>query len=375
MQRTLGGIVLLALGATSCAEPGPVWDVGAQGYVGGVFATVVVYGLGVAGVLALAITMLVYALRWSRRANAADRAVAGACVLREGPIVLAGHVAPGSDPAVRVEIEQRAEEWRDDSGNWSHLWAEKQRRIRVRPFELVLTTGERVRVEPATDVCLADALDGVVRIDRTARLLVAELTPMEPVIAVGHLTRRPVPDGYRGTADRWVLVAPSSARDPMILSTEPLGERFRRRANGAFIAASLTLIGAVALHAASLGYHLRTLAGITVVGAYVSHRNWTTRDSEGDERHHHLLAVRLPNGAVHEERIGETARLSDAYVRWVPSQPWATSFGRTPEIVWLLVVAYLGLPLVMLVLLAWLTRASWYEGARQSSGGSGRVTL
>ncbi len=108
-----------------------------------------VYGLGTVVIALLLGAMLTSALRWARLARAADRSAHGRTRLREGPSVLVGRVGAGTEPAVRLEIHQQGHEEKGSSGNWIHRWVEKERRIRVRPFELALQV-TTTRVEGGT---------------------------------------------------------------------------------------------------------------------------------------------------------------------------------------------------------------------------------
>lgn len=373
-------VPLVALFAAGCVSDGPPYDISASGCFGGLPALIAVY-FGAATVLALVVWMTQRSIRFFHLANDADRPADRSAdrrssehpgELREGPTVLTGRVASEGEAAVRVEIELHGTEDQDSSGDWSHRWEEKERRVRVRPFELVLGSGERVRVEPVSEVYLADALDGVIQINRAARVLVAELSPGEAVIAVGDLERRPIADGYRGSSDRWVLVPPRRGRGPMMLSTEPLGARFRRRARGAAVAVFLAIIATCALHAGTLGYHLRVWRGETVVGAYVHTRRWTT-ESDDTTVHHRRLTVKLPDGSEHGEEIPSYGSVGAAYVRHVPSQPWATSFGRTATLHGAIMAGHVVLPFLLLLFFRWLTPNEWYEGRKQRSKGSGRL--
>ena len=159
----------------------------------------------------------------------------------------------------------------------------------------------------------------------------------------------------------------------MLLSTEPLGRRFRARANGAWLAMVLALGAFAGLHGLTLGYHLRVFRGETVVGRYVSSQTWTTTDDDGDPIHHRALSVRLPDGPVF---TGETSTLGpagDAYVRYVPSRPSASSFGRHPSLHVLLLAAHLLLPILCFAVFRWLTPKRWYEGRKQRTTGTGRL--
>lgn len=366
--------VLLSVAAflTGCAaDSDRVLDVTAAGSSQGLPVFVGVYGFGITLTLALFVVMAVYAFFSWRSARASDRSAREGGTLRKGPAVLRGYVASGGGPAVRVEISQGGREKRDDSGNWSHRWEEKGRRIEVRPFELVLLSGERVQVEPTGDVLLADALDGVIRVNRAARVLVAELVPDEALIAVGDLELRSRPDGYRGAVDGWTLVPPKRPGARMILSTEGLGTRFRRRARSALVAIFMSAVVACGVQALSVGYHLRVWAGTTVVARVVGNREWTTVDGDGDEVRHRSSTIRLPNGFLLTERVSHTLPHQDVYVRWVPAKSGASALGRTPSLHWGILGLNFGLPLLTVFLFRVLYPRRWWEGERQSSRGAG----
>jgi hypothetical protein len=341
-------------------------------------SALVVYGVGVVGYLVAFVLAVRGGARWSRRAKLADASVDPARPLVAGEAVLVGVVEawPDAGPAVVVEIEQHGSE-HESSGSWSHVWREIDRRMRVRPFYLRHASGERVLVEAGGEALLLDDLDGLVHLSSTSRVRTAELTPGETVIATGVLERGlrvGAPgggSGYRDGAMGWVL-RPAS-REQMVLSTEPLGVRFRKRAQRSAVVALATSIVFCGVHALLLGYHLRVWRGETVVGTVVERLHWTTRDDEGGEHAHYLVSAETPGGVVTDhvytagfERVAPRGHVA---VRAVPSAPWASSLGATPTAhsVALLLVLIGGVIVLVTGRLA--VPRGWYESKVTDRGG------
>jgi hypothetical protein len=165
--------------------------------------------------------LLVCAALWGWLA-ARRRAHAGAA--------LVGTVEDGdATPAIAITIEQRGREWNGRYG-WQHEWREVKREVRVRPFWVRRADGEAVLVEPDEGVFLVDKLDGIEQLDYAVRIRRATLTHGEPVHIVGTLieNRDPEAGAYRGGGARFRLLPPRGGR--MMVSTEPLDARHRRRA-------------------------------------------------------------------------------------------------------------------------------------------------
>ena len=210
------------------------WQFVSEGHLGVGLSSFCVDVLGTCGLLAVA----AYALsRWLRERRAAARADASFnpdVGLVPGRAIVLGTVEreQGANVAVRVELEMEGTE-HESSGSWSFKWTEKDRRVRVHPFYLRHASGARIRVEPDDNVMLVDAMDGVVKVNLTKRLRVAELMPDEKVFAIGELKYAQDPEaqtrGYRGRAEGYLLVPPRRGR--MLLASEPLGARFARRAS------------------------------------------------------------------------------------------------------------------------------------------------
>lgn len=237
--------------------------------VSGTAADIIVLALHVALPLLLASVALVRARRSAARGALADASsrstseplVAGVGVVAHGVVEL----APDVKEAMTVSIMQEGKEQRSKKGERvvSHTWTEVSRKTAVAPFVLVDDRGQKIRVEPNEEALLVDRLDHTtVHGKRPARRTRhARIVDGERVWVVGDLISvgRSDAGAYRDAPAELVLRAPPSGR--MLLSTEPLGERFRaesathRFAGKAFVALAL-LLGLL-----DLGYHACRWAG------------------------------------------------------------------------------------------------------------------
>lgn len=143
-------------------------DLEAAGHLDRFVGGPAVYLATLAGFTAL-LVLIVSAVRWRVRARRAAATVRDDAALAPGHVGVRGVVEhlPGAPGAVRLEIAQEGDEW-ESSGAWVHSWTEKNRRMLVHPFLIRLASGARVLVHPDQHAFLADALDGVVRINRVA---------------------------------------------------------------------------------------------------------------------------------------------------------------------------------------------------------------
>ncbi|MCC6521941.1 MAG: hypothetical protein IT373_04710 [Polyangiaceae bacterium] len=229
---------------------------------------------------------LVGALRRARRhgrtARSEERSFDPEAMLVAGDVVVTGRVeyAEGAELAVRVEVVQSGTE-SESSGSWSHSWTERARRVRVHPFYLRLASGERVRVEPADDALLVDALDGMVLVNRTERIRTAELSPGEQVFVRGTLGRGADPEGERYRSGR-ALVLRATPGHRMLVSSEPLGARFRKRQRTYRRWAVAALVCLCAVQASFFSFHALAFGGRTVPGTVEARRAIERTDSEGD---------------------------------------------------------------------------------------------
>lgn len=263
-----------------------------------IWSTLIAYGVG--GIIV--VMMVISLVRWLK--SSLDAAIARAAhqadgELHEGPVIVAGKVehARGKRTAVKVEITQTGTE-SESSGVWSHRWTEVDRRVRVKPFYLRRATGERIRVQPTEDVFLVDEMDGCILVNAIRRTRTVELVSGESVIAKGVLSRAIDPEGGpvgdRQSAMGWLLQR--SPREPILLSTEPLEQRFVRQRRFHF----RWLVGfGVALIVTQLvlfQFHRRQFAGETVEAEVVVKRHYVTTDGDGDDEHNYEVTAQLPWG-------------------------------------------------------------------------------
>jgi hypothetical protein len=213
-----------------------------SGHWGGIVSMILV-GSAVAIYVFVVLSATLSALRWWSRARRAERSFREDAELAPGEVVVHGRVeyAPDEQAAVRVEIDQEGSE-QESSGSWTTVWLERERRVEARPFYLRHASGKRIRVEPTRAVELVDDMDGVIRVDLTKRTRTAELVPGEEVFVHGRLGLDT--DRRHGAGGPELVIRPSEF-GRLLLSTEPLGDRFRRpmRKERSFaLGASLALV-------------------------------------------------------------------------------------------------------------------------------------
>lgn len=242
--------------------------------------------LGLLGLIGFAIALR---FRFAAAAKRADNATKTEASLVPGDAALFGQVelAQNDTVAVRVEVEQEAREFLNAAGD-AHEWVETGRRTIANPFYLKLRSGERVRIEPPSDVHVVDQLSGVSKADRTHRVRYTDLSPGEWVHVVGTLVKGPDPearlgDGYRARQEGLVMRA--STNGGMFLSTEPLGKRWDERATfyeGCVVA--LFLIG-FAFHFYFMEWHVRRYWG-KAIDVEVRHTEQVvSTDPQNGDRH------------------------------------------------------------------------------------------
>lgn len=250
-------------------------------------------------VLTLALTLM----SWHRqRAKAARDSVRSDRFLAPGPTVLTGTVATidGAPHAIRVQIVQHGDE-RSNKGNWTTTWSEIERAVDARPFHLVFSTGQRILVEPGSDVFLVDALDQHTRNSHTTRTLAAELSPGERATVSGVLSWASAPGGqptgYRSSSSR-SFVLRRSALERMLISSEPLEERYLRRASVHRRVAVITAVVWIAFHLLAFGrYDLLSWRGDVVQATVVNTPTWNTSSKHGPVKHYGIEATyRTPDG-------------------------------------------------------------------------------
>jgi hypothetical protein len=273
-----------------------------------VLSSVLIDGVGTAGFACMLVVALVRRRSKLRQGREADACVRNDTRLEPGSTVLQGTVerAEAATTTVRVEVDQVGEE-SESSGTWSHKWTEKDRRVIVEPFYMRLANGQRIRVEPNAEVCLVDAMDGMIRVDLMRRTRYAELTPGERVYAAGMLVQAPDPEGmpdgrgYRAPRVSLVLRPPPGAK--MLLSSEPLGDRFRERAAFHRGWAWWILFAAFMLHTVFMGYHARRYLGIDTTAKITKLDHFTTKDDEGDEVDHYRVWMDPFGGSLVSDEV------------------------------------------------------------------------
>jgi len=336
--------------------------------------------IGVAIVTALALRQRSLKLR---DAAAADASAKVKRELAPGPCVILGVVEYAQDAkwAVRVDVDQEGDE-HESSGVWTHKWTEKNRRVHIAPFYVRLASGRRLRIEPSNDVLLVDEMNGVVRVDLKRRTRYAELVPGETIYASGQLVRASDPEniaesgGYRNSPDSLILRPLPSG--PMLLSTEPLGARFRERASFHTGAAKWIVVFALFLHAVFFGFHARRYLGQTEEATITNLDHYTTRDDGADVDHYRVNAetddkfqiVEHISYSVYKE-LNNGMRIPVRHVRGALARQSTVGSGVTSHSGALIFPVYL--------LVAWIayrhlekTTRPWYE-RKVNESGSGRL--
>jgi len=241
-------------------------------------SAVTVVGVGVVGfsiLVLVAILAMRQATMRAREARAAeDRSRKGG--LRPGFRVVHGRVeTDDGEPAVRVLIRQ----WSRIEGfgeRQQTVWREVGRDVVVRPFRIALADGQIVKVEPGAEVQLVSDLAPEKQLATDARTRVAELKAGSSAFACGRVVGAAAVHAYRGDEHAHRLL-PWDA-EPMLISTEPLEERYVRRARlhrywALGLAATLLAIN-VGLFGS---YWVQLLFGHVVIAPTVATQRWSSR--------------------------------------------------------------------------------------------------
>jgi hypothetical protein len=331
----------------------------------GVAASAIV-ALGGVGALSAVLLRALWETREARRMG--ERAAAaggqGSAPLTGGPAVVFGAVELAEDEAVaaRVEVDQTGVE-QESSGSWTTRWTEKDRRVTMRPF-YVRHRDQRVRVEPGEAAFLVDAMDGLILADATHRTRYAELSPGEEVFAVGQLEAGHDPErrprGYRDADKGWVLRARHG--EDLLLSSEPLDRRYRRRAS-THRKVALLASAVLAIAGAIFGpYAVRAALGTNEVGAAIDRERHVDEDNVTRE-----LRVRMADGETLMLECDEDAYAKapgiDVPVRYVRAWPRASVLGQGPTVHGATIIALLML-FGLLGGVRWVIRRAglaWYE--------------
>lgn len=365
--------------------PSLMADLASASHIGPFFSTFLMDVVGTAGFALLIVLALVRSRQKKLQGREADLAADQKNALVLGDRILRGQVEYAKDQkvAVRVEVDQEGEE-SESSGSWSFKWTEKNRRVIVAPFYLRLASGERLRVEPGSDVSLVDALDGMIRIDLTHRIRHAELSPGEFVYVAGMLTRAPDPEGdpvgaYRSPREGYVLRRPRDAR--MLISPEPLGARFRERASFHYGYAWIITIVALLFHAFFFSYHARRYWGMHTTATIDRLEHRVTQDDDGDDVHHYEVWMNTAKGARFSDSINQDtfqvlAKGQTVPVTYIESPSMFSGLSTIGKERTVSFFAWIGVPLLFFTWLAYVGREKstrpWYE-LQVVDTGSGRL--
>lgn len=288
---------------------------------------------------ATVIAAIVFCVREIRRARsaakAAERANDRSTPLFDGARFVAGTVelAQGERLAIRVTVIQDGTEHSTKNGKY-HVWKERDRTTKARPFYLRHESGARIRVEPPEDVLLVDALDQKEWLDRHERRLRAELLPGEHAIVEGILRREHDPEeggahvGYRQAASQgWVLKPGRHGR--MHVSTEDLSRRHVLRARAFKFALAWMVFAALIAQAPLAPYRARVFLGKNVIADYSGKSSYQTRTSKGGVQTHYIAKVWY--GAAGGEREYLDAEIDVGDYRDLPSSPGKMWVRHVPE--------------------------------------------
>lgn len=249
-----------------------------------------------------------------------------------GPAVLTGVVEVlGDDESVvpvRVEVIDDGSEVETAPGRWVHNWTEIRRSTTARVFNLRLRSGERVRVEPATDVVVQSCEFSVQTVDWRTRAQTVTLSEGMTIQAIGQLRCDYV------ASTLWNLEKPALGR--VVLSSEPVGRSLRAFSQELMMmaAGAFNLIWIAVL--LNFGYHTLQLRGVNesavVVGLDVD-------ESDDGETNHYISlkrssgdVVRLPtdSAALGAVKLGDTTSLV-----YDPRDPSRQQVGSAPTLnVW-----------------------------------------
>jgi hypothetical protein len=341
----------------------------------------------VLGLDAIAILAVVWCVRQvlesKHAARQAKRLERSDLPLYEGARFVAGHVelAQDSKIAIRVTIEQEGKT-SEHKNHFTHTWTEIDRQIEAAPFYLRTSNGERVRVEPPSDVMLVDKLDQMEWLEMMRRRRRAELVPAERAVIEGVLRRGPDPEqqgssSYRAAiAMGWIMQPTKKAG--MFVSAESLSRRHELRARAFVWTTAFVVTLGLLVMGIVVPYRARLLFGKTVVANYMGKETYETRTSKGQRQTHYAARVHYEEeGRFLQERFdvdpNDYATLPKSpgriWLRYVPAYPWATALGKNASVAYwqiLLAAAVAGLSLYRIGRTHQHRR--WYEGQVIESG-------
>lgn len=267
--------------------------------------------VGLAGfisLLSVALGLMRYASTRAREAKIAEKE-AETRKLSPGYAIVHGQVETGDAlPAVSVRIRQTGREYAVKNG-MRHVWTEVDRQVDARPFHLRLATGERVRVLPGDDVFLVDVL-GIepspelrpVGASALERVRTAQLAHPDYAYACGRLSAPLASSAYRSSEDGFTL---HPWQGKMLLSAEPLEERFARRARFHLGWVLGLVVGLLFTNAYVLGdYWLELLWGQSVTAHVTQTGTWTTRNKNNVTQHYGVTVTAAVGDEIRSLSIG-----------------------------------------------------------------------
>jgi hypothetical protein len=361
--------------------------------VGTAMAVIVLVNLVLLGTLAFAIS------RWRanrRRGHAAGASVTTELPAKPGEAVLEGVVeADPVQPPMTITIHEFGSE-ASTRRSTKYEWSEIRRDVHTEPFQLVLASGERVRVEPDDTVLLASVLEQTSS-GTNPRIRVARILDGERAYVVGDLAVETVGQAdtrdvgpYRGANPTSFVLR--RGRERLLVSTEPLGRRFERRARLHGRAAGATFFVLVAFNALVGRATVINAFGSDVDAEVVDTKTWTrTSERRGltEQYTGYTVFAKYRDPAYGKDvsvydnvservfqrlQLRRVLRVPFRVVRWAPSLctigPGATlDAGR-------LVLPSFGV-VALLVSYARVRRRSgaWYERAKLHESGEGPLEL
>lgn len=232
----------------------------------------------------------------------------------------------GGDPVVAsTTVTQGAVNHERKKSKW-HTWDETRRRTQAVPFVLRHPSGELVRVEPAHDALVVDTLEPPVMLSTKLRERTGKITAGESVQVSGQLARgfnphaTVQPTGYRDSPMQgWVLRAAPHER--MVLSTEPLPERYKLRARHFWSSVAMYVVALLVLGGWTRSYVEVLVRGEALQLEALHTASWTTR-AKNSTKHHYAVTVVIPWAPQPEQKrsfeIGRAAYASLESLRTGP---------------------------------------------------------
>lgn len=315
-------------------------------------------------------------------------AQANALVKEDAPLAI-GHrfirgtveYADGSELAVAVHVEQTGKEVQN-KGKWSHSWKETNRQTHAVPFYVRCANGDRVRVEPGSDVLLVDEPARIVWKEKTLRKRIAELTVGETVIIEGVLIRGPDPEArgghsYRDNTTGWIM-RPARG-EKMHLSAEDLGIRHEIRAKDYDSTGAVLRFLVIFIQLFFLTFYARNLLGTDSCAQVISKDTYVTKGKNSSTTHYRVW-LDVPGtdwGKVDRELDRDDYKKVDKgsilAFRRVNTSAWLSmpGYGSSLNIAALVTAIVFGL-IGVGVFLGTVYSRRWYEG-RLDDAGSGRL--